>query len=54
MAFPRPVHGIGGDRTRDTPLPHVALRFVESVAALDQAFADAMEQKGPCLIEVML
>jgi thiamine pyrophosphate-dependent acetolactate synthase large subunit-like protein len=27
---------------------------VETVAALDQAFADAMEQKGPCLIEVML
>jgi acetolactate synthase-1/2/3 large subunit len=27
---------------------------VETVAALDQAFADAMAQKGPCLIEVML
>jgi acetolactate synthase-1/2/3 large subunit len=27
---------------------------VETVAALDQAFAAAMEQKGPCLIEVML
>ena len=27
---------------------------VETVSALDQAFADAMTQKGPCLIEVML
>jgi len=27
---------------------------VETVAAFDQAFDDAMEQKGPCLIEVML
>jgi acetolactate synthase-1/2/3 large subunit len=27
---------------------------VETVATLDQAFADAMEQEGPCLIEVML
>ena len=27
---------------------------VETVAALDQAFADAMAQKGPRLIEVML
>ena len=27
---------------------------VESVTQLDQAFADAMAQKGPCLIEVML
>ena len=27
---------------------------VETVAALDQAVADAMAQKGPCLIEVML
>jgi len=27
---------------------------VETVAALDQAFADAMAQKGPCFIEVML
>ena len=27
---------------------------VETVAAFDQAFADAMAQKGPCLIEVML
>ena len=27
---------------------------VETVAALDQAFADAMAQRGPCLIEVML
>ena len=27
---------------------------VETVAALDQAFADAMAQEGPCLIEVML
>ena len=27
---------------------------VETVAALDQAFADAMAQRGPSLIEVML
>jgi len=27
---------------------------VDTVSALDQAFADAMAQKGPCLIEVML
>jgi len=27
---------------------------VETVGALDQAFADAMAQKGPCFIEVML
>tara|TARA_X000000950_G_C13457000_1_gene474329 strand:+ start:318 stop:422 length:105 start_codon:yes stop_codon:yes gene_type:complete len=27
---------------------------VETVAQLDQAFADAMENTGPCLIEVML
>jgi acetolactate synthase-1/2/3 large subunit len=27
---------------------------VETVATFDQAFADAMAQKGPCLIEVML
>ena len=27
---------------------------VETVAAFDQAFADAMAQQGPCLIEVML
>jgi len=27
---------------------------VKTVSAFDQAFADAMTQKGPCLIEVML
>ena len=27
---------------------------VETVTAFDQAFADAMAQQGPCLIEVML
>jgi len=29
-------------------------RKVETVAQLDQAFADAMKNTGPCLIEVML
>ena len=27
---------------------------VETVSGLDEAFAEAMEQRGPCLIEVML
>ena len=27
---------------------------VETVIELDEAFAEAMEQRGPCLIEVML
>ena len=29
-------------------------RKVETVSELDEAFAEAMEQRGPCLIEVML
>ena len=43
------THSItGADRTLSE------IYVIGDVGALDQAFADAMAQKGPCLIEVML
>ncbi|MFL2502066.1 MAG: thiamine pyrophosphate-binding protein [Luminiphilus sp.] len=48
-------HALGGHRRADIArgMGMQALK-VETVAQLDQAFADAMENTGPCLIEVML